>query len=190
VRRFDIDELIADCVAAQREAQPVLATRDILARVVADPDGVAEALPPLEGGIGLLHHTTELTIMNIVWAPDMTLLPHDHRMWAAIAIYAGREDNTFFRRDADRRGHIVETSGKEFAPGDVALLGDDAIHMVHNPLARFTGAIHVYGGDFVNEPRSQWGPGARVEQPFDMDFVLQEFADANARAGADGPSGA
>ena len=40
-----------------------------------------------------------------------------------------------------------------------------------------TAAIHVYGGDFVREPRSQWGPGERVERPYDHDFVNREFAD-------------
>jgi hypothetical protein len=54
---------------------------------------------------------------------------------------------------------------------------------VHNSLDRVTGAIHVYGGDFFRQPRSQWGPGERVEQPYNHDFVLREFAAANARAG-------
>jgi predicted metal-dependent enzyme (double-stranded beta helix superfamily) len=29
--------------------------------------------------------------------PGMTLGPHDHCMWAAIGVYTGGEDNTFFR---------------------------------------------------------------------------------------------
>ena len=43
-----------------------------------------------------------------------------------------------------------------------------SIHAVTNPERRLTGAIHVYGGDFVNQPRSQWGPGPREERPYDM----------------------
>jgi hypothetical protein len=42
-----------------------------------------------------------------------------------------------------------------------------------------TGAIHVYGGDFVNEPRSQWGPGPMEERPYDVAEAQQQFADAN-----------
>ena len=53
------------------------------------------------------------------------------------------------------------------------------IHSVSNPLDRLTAAIHVYGGDFVNQPRSQWGPGAREERPYDMDLAREEFAKAN-----------
>jgi predicted metal-dependent enzyme (double-stranded beta helix superfamily) len=182
VASFDVDELIKDCIAAASETEPRLATRDVLARVVDNAPDVTRALAPSEGGLGLLYDTPDLTIINIVWAPGMTLLPHDHRMWAAIAIYSGREENQFFRRDPDDRTRIVETNDRTLDPGQVVLLGDDAIHSVHNPLDRLTGAIHVYGGDFVREPRSQWGPGEQVEQPYDLDFVMQTFADANARA--------
>ena len=49
--------------------------------------------------------------------------------------------------------------------GDTIVLGDDVIHSVANPVPKLTGAIHVYGGDFVNQPRSQWGPGPRRSVP-------------------------
>ena len=35
------------------------------------------------------------------------------------------------------------------------------------------GAIHVYGGDFINQPRSQWGPGPLEERPYDTDEALR-----------------
>jgi len=182
VATFDVDELIKQCVEAAADTEPRLAIRDVLARVVDNTSAVMDALAPSEGGLGLLYNTPDLTIINIVWAPNMTLLPHDHRMWAAIAIYTGREENMFFRRDPDDRNRIVETNDRTLDPGQVVVLGDDTIHSVHNPLDRLTGAIHVYGGDFVREPRSQWGPGEQVEQPYDLDFVMQTFADANTRA--------
>ena len=54
-----------------------------------------------------------------------------------------------------------------------------------NPTRVLTAAIHVYGGDFVHQPRSQWGPGPEVEQPYDVDQAQQEFAEANRRWAAD-----
>ena len=39
-----------------------------------------------------------LTILNVIWAPLMLLLPHDHNMWATIGIYTGREDNIIWQR--------------------------------------------------------------------------------------------
>jgi predicted metal-dependent enzyme (double-stranded beta helix superfamily) len=185
---FDADALVADFVAARDDPDPRRAVRAVLERAVADPGAIADALRPTEGGLNLLHHAPDLTVIHIVWAPRMQLYPHDHRMWAAIGIYAGREDNAFFRRDPDAPGRLVDSGGKHIAVGDVILLGDDVIHAVTNPDRRLTGAIHVYGGDFVNQPRSQWGPGPRDERPHDMGLLRQQFADAN-RAWAESGDG-
>ncbi len=176
---FDVDALVADCVAARGESEPRLAVRSALERALAEPGAVADALRPTEGGLTMLHHAPDLTVIHIVWAPGMQLYPHDHRMWAAIGIYAGREDNAFFRRDPEAPGRIVESGGKDVGVGDVLLLGDDVVHAVTNPDRKLTGAIHVYGGDFVNQPRSQWGPGPREERPYDMTLLGEQFADAN-----------
>jgi predicted metal-dependent enzyme (double-stranded beta helix superfamily) len=154
---------------------------DVLRRVVSNGSSVAEALRPAEGGINILHNAPDLTVLHVVWAPGMTLFPHDHLMWAAIGIYTGGEDNTFYRRAGADRRELEESGGKELREGDAIVLGDDVIHSVTNPLRAFTGAIHVYGGDFVNQPRSQWGPGPRVERPYEMDLARNQFAEANAR---------
>jgi predicted metal-dependent enzyme (double-stranded beta helix superfamily) len=156
------------------------AVRDIVQRAVSEPSALAGALRPVEGGLALLHHDSDLTILHVVWAPHMAIYPHDHRMWAVIGIYAGQEDNTFFRRPAPGASTLEETGGKQLFESDVAVLGDDTIHGVHNPRDMLTAAVHVYGGDFVNQRRSSWGPGPREERPFDLADARQEFADANA----------
>jgi predicted metal-dependent enzyme (double-stranded beta helix superfamily) len=176
---FDVDQLVADCQDAAAETEPRRAVREVLQRAVARGDEVAAALQPGEGGLQLLYVSPELTVLHVVWAPGMRLYPHDHRMWAAIGIYAGQEDNTFYRRSGPERHHLTESGGKELVTGDVLMLGDDTIHAVTNPLRQLTGAIHVYGGDFVNQPRSQWGPGSLEERPYDMAEVNRQFADAN-----------
>ena len=186
---FDLDELLDECRAARDETSPLRAAREALARALERPDAVGDALRPARGGLTLLHHEPDLTVIHVVWAPGMTLYPHDHRMWAVIGIYAGQEDNAFYRRSGPAARTLVESGGKELGPGDVLMLGDDTIHAVSNPLDRLTAAIHVYGGDFVNQPRSQWGPGPREERPFDVDGLARLFEDANRawEAGAPGP---
>jgi predicted metal-dependent enzyme (double-stranded beta helix superfamily) len=120
-----------------------------------------------------LYRAPNLTVLDVVWPPHMTLFPHDHRMWAAIGIYGGREDNAFYRRDG---GELVPSGRRELLDGAVLLLGDDVIHSVHNPAqSSYTGAIHVYGGDFVGTPRSQWDPETLAEQPYDLAAVREEF---------------
>jgi predicted metal-dependent enzyme (double-stranded beta helix superfamily) len=175
---FDVDALVAECRAAITETEPRLAVRDVLDRVVANGDEVATALRPEEGGITMIHNAPDLTVIHVVWAPGMYIYPHDHRMWAAIGVYAGREHNEFFRRAPGART-LVESGGKQLDAGDVVVLGDDTIHAVTNPLDRLTAAIHVYGGDFVRRERSQWGPGEREERPYDVEQTNRLFADAN-----------
>jgi predicted metal-dependent enzyme (double-stranded beta helix superfamily) len=177
---FDLDQLVAECQVAVGEDEPRRAVKEVLARALERPDEVAEALAPSEGGLNIVHLAPDLTVIHVVWAPGMRLFPHDHRMWAAIGIYAGQEDNTFYRREGPGSRFLTESGGKSLAVGDVLLLGDDAIHAVENPVARLTGAIHVYGGDFVNQPRSQWGPGPVEERPYDIDDARRQFAEANA----------
>jgi hypothetical protein len=54
------------------------------------------------------------------------------------------------------------------------------IHHVENPLDHsFTGGIHVYGNDFVNNPRSIWDPDTGVEAPATFSESQAIFARAN-----------
>ncbi|HEX9711660.1 MAG TPA: hypothetical protein VGB52_03785 [Actinomycetota bacterium] len=179
---FDLDTLIVECQEALREPDARRAVREILVRTVEEPSSVAEALGGGAGGIEVLHNTPELTLLNVIWAPGMALPPHDHRMWATIGIYGGVEDNTLYRRGPDR---IQSSGGRELRESDVLALGSDAIHSVSNPERRFTGAIHIYGGDFVNQPRSQWDPDTLLEQPYDLAYVRGLFEEANARWAAE-----
>jgi len=176
---FDLDDFLARCQEARAETEPHRAIREVLDRALESPEDVAEALAPEDAGFTLLHHGDDLTVLHVVWAPKMTIYPHDHRMWAAIGIYCGQEDNAFYRRSGPGERTLTESGGKQLATGDTVVLGAETIHGVTNPVDRLTGAIHVYGGDFVNEPRSQWGPGPVEERPYDIDEAQRQFATAN-----------
>lgn len=176
---FDTEKFIDDCKKANAGGESHKAVRELLIRVVSSPQTVLEALgEPVSGGINKLYHSPELTILNVVWPPFMTLMPHNHNMWAVIGVYTGREDNIFWRRVEDR----VEAAGaKALGVGDVEPLGKDIVHSVTNPIGRFTGAIHIYGGDFFCEARSEWDPETLQERPFEMERALRLFKEANDR---------
>ena len=53
-----------------------------------------------------------------------------------------------------------------------------------NPIARLTGAIHVYGGDFFAAKRSEWDPETLTERAYDVDKNMRLFKEANARFAA------
>jgi predicted metal-dependent enzyme (double-stranded beta helix superfamily) len=173
---FDVDILVADCQNAMSDVDPRGAVREVLLRRLERPGDVADVLGKNEAGISVLFNSSELTVLNFIWAPHMSIYPHDHRIWAAIGIYGGAESNTIYRRGPER---IAAAGERVLDTGDVFGLGADAIHSVYNPRAQFTGAIHVYGGDFINQPRSQWDPDTLTEQPYDLEEVRQLFAAAN-----------
>ncbi len=184
---FDVDSFLSECVAAAGGSEAPLAVREVLARAVSAGSGVQTALPPTKAELDPLYCSETVTIVKVVWAPGMALPPHDHRMWAAIGIYAGVEDNVFWRR---RDETVVESGGRSIATCDVLLLGDDVVHSVTNPLTRaHTGAIHVYGGDFMTRPRSMWDADTLREGPADGNSVRGLFDRANqewlARSDAD-----
>jgi len=177
---FDLDDFIVRCQDALTESEPRRAVREVLERTVALPNDVADVLRPTQAGFSILHHAPDLTILHVVWAPKMTIYPHNHLMWAAIGIYSGQEDNAFFRRSAPGARTLVESGGKTLADRDTVVLGDETIHSVTNPRDMLTAAIHVYGGDFVNVAKSQWGPGPVEERPYDINLTQRQFAEANS----------
>lgn len=185
---FQKDRFIESCKAAVRDGQR--AVRELVLEAIADPAGIiAELGEPAKAGLFPLYRAPDLTVINFIWAPYMTLLPHNHNMFAVIGIYGGREDNVFWRRidGGERAGPGIEAAGAEsMGTGQVATLGRDIIHSVANPIARLTGAIHVYGGDFFDppEPRSQWDHETLVEQPLDLDYARSVFRDAEVRYNA------
>jgi predicted metal-dependent enzyme (double-stranded beta helix superfamily) len=183
---FDPERFIEECRAAQARGDGQPAIQELLARAVSDPAAVLKALgEPTRAGIFPLHHEEGLTILNLVWGPNMSLMPHDHRMWAVIGIYTGREDNVFWRRAKDAPAGRVEAAGaKALATRDCTPLGKDVIHSVLNPIPRLTGALHVYGGDFFNEPRSEWDPESLCERVFDVESARRIFEESNRRLSA------
>ncbi len=103
---FDIERFVDDCKNALAEDNTEKAMREVLARALSAPGDVLKSLgEPDEAGFLKLHHADDLTILNVVWAPLMTLMPHNHNMWAVIGVYTGREDNIFWRRVDGGRIH-------------------------------------------------------------------------------------
>ena len=176
---FDLKRFIAECETAVRENDSHVAVKEVVARAVSDPVAVLKALgEPSGGGIRALCQSSALTVLNVVWPPKMTIMPHNHTMWAVIGIYTGREDNILWRRLEGGDGRRIEAAGaKSLSEKDTAPLGRDIIHSVTNPIPRLTGAIHVYGGDFFGAARSEWDPETLREQPFDVERARRLFAE-------------
>jgi len=174
-----VDDIVDRCRMALAETSAVLAVRDVLDELVASPAEIADALGPVErGGITPLHRGADLTVLHVAWTPGMALNPHDHRMWAVIAMYGGQEDNAFYRR---RAPGLEPSGGRELRTGEVLALGDDVIHSVANTRREFAVALHVYGGDFFSAERSEWDTDTFEERPRDLERTRRLFEEANDR---------
>lgn len=180
---FDLDRFIADCREAVAQEKDQRAVREVVARAVAEPAAVVKAIgEPRFVGVESLYRGDDVTIFNVVWAPLMTILPHDHRTWAVIGIYTGAEDNVYWRRIDSEGGTRIEAAGaRSLRTGDAEPLGRDIIHSVTNPIPRLTGAVHVYRGDFMAIARSEWDPERLTERPYNNEKNYRSFAEADAR---------
>ena len=175
---FDKDRFIADCRAALAGADSARNVREVVARAVADPSAVLGVLgEPKGGGIVPIHRSPEITIANVLWPSNMVIMPHNHNTWAVIGVYVGREDNILWRRLPPDSPRGIEAAGaKSLSTKDALAFGPDLIHSVVNPSAKVTGAIHVYGGDFLAIERSEWDPDSLQERPYDMEKAIRMFS--------------
>ncbi len=181
---FDIDQLVADCLAAASDAPGHAgpAVDDVLARVISEPSSIETVLghPRDQPTFATWFNSAELTVLHVVWPPTVDLIAHDHTMWATIGLYGGREDNRLFRELPD--GTLEERRARTLFGGDTIVLGADTVHAVANPSRDWTGAIHVYGGDYFREGRRMWADPAGAGAPFDVSVVTATLDQAAARA--------
>lgn len=178
---MDIERFVAECIAVNEGAEAQVAVNEVLARAVSTPGTVLAALgDPEKAGLNVLLSSPTLTIFAATWTPQMNLMPHNHLMWANIGIYTGREDNIFWKRTSDG---IKAFGADALFVRDTTMLPEDALHSVTNPLQRFTGGIHIYGGDFFDTTRSQWNPETLEEEPSDGAKIREMFRRENERLG-------
>ncbi len=175
---FKVEQFIDDCKQARNDSEPIKATEAVVQRAVSDQAGIINALgEPRFGGADKLYHSPELTILCLRWYPGQQLLAHNHNVWAVIGLFTGQEDNTFWRSENER---AIKLGGKTLRAGEVSWMGETAIHSVKNPTDQSTAALHVYGGDFFADGRSEWDDETHLRRAYDLERNLQSFEDGNA----------
>ncbi|MEQ6290867.1 hypothetical protein ACFPAG_09615 [Vogesella sp. GCM10023246] len=176
---FNKDRFIQDCLSALSGGHEAIS--ELMAEAVSDRTGImAELGEPEHAGLTPLFRSPDLTVISFVWAPCMSLMPHNHQMFSVVGIYTGREDNVFWKRTGTT---IAAAGAKSLGAGDVATLDRDVIHSVLNPIGKMTCALHVYGGDFFAPPvpRSEWDHETLIEQPWNVEHAKSLFREAEAR---------
>src|SRR3954454_2804324 len=180
-RKFDIDEFVRECLEAW-EADGADAVKDVLDRTLGR--GCAPVRErfgdPREAHLQVLYPGPELVIENMVWAPGMSYPAHNHNTPVMTGVYAGLEVNDFYHPSPRVGGRLQRTQTVDIGEGDAVLMGYDAIHRIANPNRRsFTGAFHIYMGDYLHSSRSIWYPDEASETPASFELTKDIFAAAN-----------
>ena len=177
-----LDHIVRRCREGRREREGAKAVAAVLRALVVSPEDVEEAVGvAVEAGETTLFTSPELTVSRLVLAPGMAMYPHNHGLWTVIGVYRGAERNIVHRRS--ERG-LDDVGTLELRAGDVAVLDEDVIHSVVNPVGELTAALHVFGGDLTRQPRSEWDATTLEERPYDGDRVRRLFDSANTAARA------
>lgn len=99
----------------------------------------------------LLHADSgeRFSIVSFVWGPGQATPIHDHRVWGAIGMLRGAEENQRYQLDADGIPRALGAATLLQAGQVEKVSADDGdIHRVSNALAdRVSISIHVYGGN-------------------------------------------
>src|SRR5260370_39951550 len=98
---FGLVLFTADCRTARAADRSSKTICEVVKRAVSDPAGLLRSLgEPDRAGIKEIYRSPDLSILNVVWAPRMMVMPHNHHMWAVIGVYGGREGSILWRRKA------------------------------------------------------------------------------------------
>jgi predicted metal-dependent enzyme (double-stranded beta helix superfamily) len=181
-RKFDIDEFVRECLEAW-EADGADAVKLVLDRTLRRGCApVRECFgDPREAHLQVLYAGPELVIENMVWAPGMSYPAHNHNTPVMTGVYAGLEVNDFYHQIGPRTGgRLQRTKTVDINEGQAVLMAHDAIHRIANPNRRtFTGAFHIYMGDYLHSSRSIWYPDEASEKPASFALTKDIFAAAN-----------
>jgi predicted metal-dependent enzyme (double-stranded beta helix superfamily) len=102
----------------------------------------------------------------VVWRPGDRADAHNHETWGVIGVIDNEIEETRYRVTEAPGGHatLAVQSVTRHGPGAVSRLvpPTDEVHAMHNPTARDTVEIHVYGKDLHGLHRKTWAADGRV----------------------------
>src|SRR5437762_9655015 len=76
---LDLDRFVADCREAFAVGPSHKEVREVVACAVSDPAALVAGLgEPRRAEVQRLYCSEDLTILNVVWGPRMTIMPHNH----------------------------------------------------------------------------------------------------------------
>lgn len=178
-------EFVETCRSLAVGPQPVVEIIRAMEQLVGDPAALASTIPQppdspdasVAGLDEILFEDDTITVFLVHSRPGVEQPPHDHLISAVIGVYAGAEQQRYFRREA---GGLVPSGGTTIEPGDVLTLGPAAIHAISAAGATWCRAVHVYLGSLSSIDRSLFHPVTFSEEPMTTDRY-EEFCLSGTR---------
>lgn len=127
--------------------------------------------PPVEQGWSVLMLYEEpgfdLTVQIVAWLPGQISPIHNHGTWGIVALLAGKEKNTIWRRspDADFPDRIESVETQILVPGDIIAFTSGAIHQVAPQGNEPTITFNLYGETKFDQ-RFEFDPGTHTARNF------------------------
>jgi predicted metal-dependent enzyme (double-stranded beta helix superfamily) len=164
---YTLEHFIADLERiTERETAPeriTTAVAPLMARLIGSPEAVPPAYRrrPGDGKRGryMLHRTPRFNVTAVVWGPGDTAGAHNHETWGVIGVVDNEIEETRYRvvrRDGRPRLEVAGVHRHRAGGVSCLLPPQDEVHAMHNPTARDTVEIHVYGKDLAGLPRKTW----------------------------------
>ena len=164
---YTLKDFIADVDGIARdERSPAAVTERVaplLAKLVKNPGAVPVELrrrPEGKRGRYMLHRAPHFNVTSVIWGPGDTAGAHNHETWGVIGVIENEIEETRYRVTDGAGGgkaKLEVTRVMRHKPGGIScLVPGDEIHAMHNPTARDTVEIHVYGRDLAGLKRKTW----------------------------------
>jgi len=165
---FSFQAFTDDVRGAAKSGDPDKAVRELLERVVSEPDRILAATPNDGDDEVMLFEDESVSIWRCKFHPHVYMPPHEHKIPVHIAGYAGGEKSLLYRKTEDGLSYAGE---KTVRTGEVVTFGPDAIHAVIAEGDDCSHALHVYMGPLMTLTRGlfDWENGTQI------DFTLENF---------------
>jgi predicted metal-dependent enzyme (double-stranded beta helix superfamily) len=172
--RYTLEQFVADLDRITgREREPEAITNQIaplLGRLLKNPSAIPAPFrgSAPDGGRGrfMLHRAPRFNVTSVVWRPGDRAAAHSHETWGVIGVVDNETGETRYHvlDGPVGRAALQVRSVTRYGAGAVSRLvpPDDEVHAMHNPTARDTLEIHVYGRDLHGLARKTWAPDGRV----------------------------
>jgi predicted metal-dependent enzyme (double-stranded beta helix superfamily) len=163
MHQFQLDDFVRAARVAASDRHAGARVRAVMEAAFVHPRAIAAAMSDFSGEGEVLFEDETVSIWYCGFDPHTHIPPHDHQSTATIGVYAGMENNHFYRA----KGEGLEyKSTRRLEPGDVISCGPQTIHSVETANDAASFGIHVYLAPLSKIERSLFDWETGVAKPF------------------------